>query len=111
HGRSPVLDASRVEPLPLLGSGRDRDDEPDGGAPRPRGRDVLRVPGAGHRLRLLAGGGGGRGGRGGAGGAGRERGPRPADEAGGRGRGGGAGGAGPPRPATVPAGTPCASRS
>ncbi len=54
HGRAPVLDARRVESLSVLGRGRHRDDEPDGGAAVPRGRDLLREPRARDRLRLLA---------------------------------------------------------
>ena len=54
HGGAAVLDAGRVEPLPRLGHGRHRHDQPAGGQAGPRGGDLLRDDGAGHRLRLLA---------------------------------------------------------
>src|SRR5262245_3725837 len=53
YGGAPVLDPGRVPPLPELGRARDRHDQPAGGEARPRGRALLRYPGARHRLRLL----------------------------------------------------------
>ena len=49
-----LLDPRRVAALPLLGRRRHRDDEPDGGEARARGRDLLRVARARDRLRRLA---------------------------------------------------------
>ena len=46
---------AEAAPLPRLGRGRRRHDEPDGGEARPRGGDLLRVARARDRLRLLAG--------------------------------------------------------
>ena len=54
HGGPAVLDARRVEAVPIVGHGRHRDDEPAGGQARARGRDLLHDAGARHRLRLLA---------------------------------------------------------
>ena len=54
HGRPAVLDAGRVDALPVVGHGRHRHDEPAGGEARARGGDLLRDAGARHRLRLLA---------------------------------------------------------
>ena len=54
HGRAAVLDAGRVEAVPLVGHGRHRHDQPAGSQARARSRDLLRDAGARHRLRLLA---------------------------------------------------------
>ena len=54
HGRAAVLDAGGVGPLPAVGHGHHRDDQPAGGQARPRGGDLLHDDRAGHRLRLLA---------------------------------------------------------
>ena len=54
HGGSAVLDARRVEAVPLVGHGRHRHDEPAGGEARARSGDLLRHARARHRLRLLA---------------------------------------------------------
>ena len=54
HGRPAVLDAGRVEPVPVVGHGRHRHDQPAGSQAGARGGDLLRDAGAGHRLRLLA---------------------------------------------------------
>ena len=62
HGGAAVLDPRRVQGLPAVGDRRHRNDEPAGSQAGARGRDVLRDPGDGHRLRLLARGRGGRGG-------------------------------------------------
>ena len=42
HGRAAVLDAGRVEAVPILGHGHHRHDEPPGGEARARGGDLLR---------------------------------------------------------------------
>ena len=52
--RGRVLDARRVEGLPVVGIRRHRHDEPAGGQARARGGDLLHDHRAGHRLRLLA---------------------------------------------------------
>ena len=54
HGGAAVLDARRVAAAPELGRRRDRHDRGDRGQALPRGRALLRVAGAGDRLRLLA---------------------------------------------------------
>ena len=54
HGRAAVLDAGRVEPVPVVGRGRHRHDQSAGGQARARSRDLLRDDGARDRLRLLA---------------------------------------------------------
>ena len=54
HRGAAILDDRRVHALSLLGRRRHRDDQPPRGPPRARGRDVLRDPRPGHRLRLLA---------------------------------------------------------
>ena len=54
HGGPAVLDAGRVEALPLVGRRPDRHDQPAGGQARARGGDLLLDAGDGHRLRLLA---------------------------------------------------------
>ncbi len=59
HGGSGLLDACRVEPLPVVGRLRDRDDEPAGSEARAGGGDLVRNPRHVDRLRLLARGAGG----------------------------------------------------
>ena len=53
HGGAAVLDPRRVAPVPAVGRRRHRHDQLAGGQAGARGGDLLREPGAGHRLRLL----------------------------------------------------------